>query len=156
MEEENKEVEKTAQQMIREMGELVHADEELNQDGLPVYFRIALPGKFWLIVDLERKDEIGIDCPNKGYKVVNQIVADLVFEIALAHIDMEQEVEELRKRSPSPLTIPLLPTNPYGDNTGDWRKSPYDITCIGQPHVLEPEEIPEGTTIAGEDNDEKR
>ena len=145
MEEEIEEDNKTTQKTIREIGELVHADEELTQDGLPVYFRIALPGNFWLVVDLERKDQIGIDCPRKGYKVVNQIVADLVLEIALAHIDMEQEVEELRKRQ----TLPLIPMTPYGDKK-DWRDGhPYEITCMPQPHVLEPE----GATVAGEDNE---
>lgn len=85
---EAEEIQKTTQQLIREIGNLVHADEELNQDNLPVYFRMELPGHFWLVVDMIHKDEIGVDCPTNGYKVINQIVSDLVIQIALAHIEM--------------------------------------------------------------------
>lgn len=147
MEDETESVKKTSQQIIREIGELIHSDEEINQDGLPVYFRIKLPGHFWLVVDMINKDEIGVDCPVSGYKVVNQIVANLILEIALAHIQMAKENEELKTRT----VFPTIPFDPHRKIPGDG--APYEITCSPQPHILEPDEIPPGTTIAGENNE---
>lgn len=134
----------TTQQLIREMGELVHADEEINQDNLPVYFRMELPGRYWLVVDMVHKNEIGVDCPKKGYKVVNQIVADLIMEIALAY---KQSKNEIHAIDVSGANLPVLGKEPWNER--------YSITHSPPVHTLLPDEkIPPGTpTLAGDDNE---
>lgn len=132
--------EKTLQQKIREMGELVHTDPEINQDDLPVYFKLRAAGDYYLIVDMVKKDEIGVVSPDNVYKVLNQIVAELVFEMAVEHHKLKEELRNAKKPGGS------LP-DPWPDipwNDGEF----YKITCAPNVYVMEPDpEIPPGTPM---------
>jgi len=133
MSEKTVETKLTIQQMIRENGELIHADEELNQDGLPVYFKLKVAGDFYMVVDMEKKDEIAILTPDKIYKVVTQMVAELIFELAAEHLSLQADyddlAEDMRVLKKPPVTIPTIfpegqwpPVNP--PYTLDWTEKP--------------------------------
>jgi len=144
------EIEVSIQKQIRERGELVHADPELRQDELPVYFKLEIVTGYYLVVDFEKKDEIGVITPDNTYKVINQLLSELVFTIASEHAEIvedydhiTEELAEERKKS-RPSSYPGLP---------DWRDNqPIDITYYQQPQppTIKPDDIdiPPGTPIA--------
>jgi len=139
------EIEKTIQQHIRERGKLVHADSELNQDGLPVYFKMKIAGEYYLVVDMLKKDEMGVECPMQEFRVVNQLIAELIFELAIENKESEKKVRSLQKsleaKPIQPFEFPEIPD--------PWPHKPYiSFSSDPQPHVLEPQEIPFGTGLA--------
>lgn len=171
---------KTIQKKIRERGQVIHADDEIQQDNLPVFFCMEMSNGFFLVVDMVNKDEIGILTPDGKYQVVNQFVGGMIFNMADRHDEtkalqkeikrLNNEISKLQNQIETHKTLEDLlkkndkdkwPNNPYprGPATPRWPdpNTPFfTSTTVAQPHVLQPQPIPDGTPMCENETGENR
>ena len=131
---------KTIQQLIRENGQVYHAEPKIQKDGLPVYFGLAVVGEYFLMVDMTKKDELGIVTPGNTYEVIDRKIAELLYAVAMEHAEVVKELE--RERHRAPLGIP----DPWPN--APWNGIPYMSEHHSGFYVIESDrEIPPGTPM---------